>query len=127
MRGEEGGEGSLSGPFASSFLAFILYKAQWEGAQVEFVSASWTSQTCHLCHYVNRKLKLTEREWRCPSCGAILDRDLNAALNIERRGKIPCLGEVRPGAQGMDEARMENEQTRAPILRAEALKLTRRD
>ena len=107
--------------------AYILYKANWEGVQVEFVSAAWTSQTCHLCHHVNRNLKLTEREWRCPNCGAILDRDLNAAINIERRGKISCLGEVRPGAQGTDEAMRGNEATTAPILRAEALKSTRRE
>ena len=104
--------------------AFILYKASWEGVQVEFVSAAWTSQTCNKCHYVNRSLKLTEREWRCPNCGAILDRDLNAAINVERRSKIPCLGEVRPGAQGTDKAVKGNQATTAPILRAEVLKLT---
>jgi putative transposase len=83
--------------------SYIEYKAKWEGVPVEYVSASWTSQTCSVCGFVNRKLKLTEREWLCP-CGATLDRDLNASVNIERRGKIPCLGEVRPGAQGTDEA-----------------------
>jgi len=103
--------------------AFIVYKAAWEGVQVEYVSAAWTSKTCNKCHYINKKLKLTEREWLCPSCGASLDRDLNAAINIERRGKIPCLGEVRPGARGTDEAVKGNEQTAALILRAEALKL----
>jgi len=102
--------------------AFIVYKAAWAGVPVEFVGAAWTSQTCHLCHYVNRKLKLTEREWLCP-CGATLDRDLNAAINIQRRGKIPCLGEVRPGAQGTDEA-VKGNPTTPVILRAEALKST---
>jgi putative transposase len=102
--------------------AFIVYKANWAGVPVEFVPAAWTSQTCHRCHHINRKLKLTEREWRCPSCGATLDRDLNAAINIERRGKIPCLGEVRPGAQGTDEA-VKGNPTTPVILRAEALKL----
>jgi putative transposase len=101
--------------------AFIVYKARWEGVQVEFVSAAWTSQTCNSCRCVNRKLKLTEREWRCPNCGATLDRDLNAAINIERRGKIPCLGEVRPGAQGTDEV-VKGNPTTPVILRAEALK-----
>jgi putative transposase len=106
--------------------AFIIYKAEWEGVPVEFVSAAWTSKTCHVCHYVNRNLKLTEREWLCPSCGATLDRDLNAAINIERRGKIPCLGEVRPGAQGTDEA-VKGNPTTPVILRAEALKLAKLD
>jgi putative transposase len=110
-----------------TFQSYIVYKAAWEGVQVEFVSAARTSQTCHICHNVNKQLKLTDREWQCPSCGATLDRDLNAAINIERRGKIACLGEVCPGAQGTDEAVKGNEQTTAPILRAEALKLPRRD
>ena len=75
----------------------------------------------HVCGAINRKLKLTERSWLCP-CGAMLDRDLNAAINIERRGKIRCLGEVRPGARDTDEAMKGNETTTAPILRAEAPK-----
>ena len=100
---------------------YIEYKAKWEGIPVEYVNPSRTSQTCHLCGFVNRKLKVTDREWLCP-CGASLDRDLNAAINIERRGKIPCLGEVRPGAQGRDEA-VKGNPTTPVILRAEALKL----
>jgi IS605 OrfB family transposase len=108
------------------FQDYVAYKAAWSGVNIEFVSAAWTSQTCNKCHFVNRKLKLTEREWRCPSCGAILDRDLNAAVNIEKRGTIPCLGEVRPGAQGKDEA-MKGNPTIPVILQAEALKLATSD
>lgn len=78
----------------------IKYKAGWDGVPVEYVSPARTTKTCHSCNFVNSALKITDRVWRCPSCGAILDRDLNAAINIERRAKIPCLAEVRPGAQG---------------------------
>lgn len=100
---------------------FITYKATWEGVPIEFVSAAFTSKLCSFCGYLNRDLKLTEREWRCPSCGAALDRDLNAAVNIERRGTIPCLGVVRPGAQSRNEAlRGEPRCSEAPG--AEALK-----
>ena len=105
---------------------YIAYKAAWEGVQVEYVNPAWTTKTCHECGFVNRILSLADREWRCPNCGAILDRDLNAAINIERRGTIACLGEVRPGAQGIDEVVKGNETTTAPILRAEALKSTLR-
>jgi IS605 OrfB family transposase len=98
----------------------IVYKAAWAGVPVEFVSAKNTSKTCYVCGLINKKLTLSEREWLCP-CGATLDRDLNAAINIERRGKIPCLGEVRPGAQGTDEA-VKGNPTTPVILRAEALK-----
>jgi putative transposase len=78
---------------------YIEYKARWEGVPVEYVQPSRTSQTCHLCGFVNRKLKVTKRTWQC-LCGAVLDRDLNAAVNVERRGKIPCVAVVRPRARG---------------------------
>jgi len=101
--------------------SYIDYKAKWAGVQVEYVSPSWTSKKCNVCGAINRKLKLNDRSWLCP-CGAKLDRDLNAAINIERRGKIRCLGEVRPGARDKDEAMKGNETTMTPILRAEAPK-----
>jgi putative transposase len=101
--------------------SYIEYKASWAGVPVEYVSPSYTSKKCNICGSINRKLKVTDRSWLCP-CGAKLDRDLNAAINIERRGKIRCLGEVRPGARGKDEAVKGNETTTAPILRAEAPK-----
>ena len=101
--------------------SYIDYKARWAGVPIEYVSPSYTSKKCNVCGYINHKLKLTERSWLCPKCGAKLDRDLNAAINIERRGKIRCLGEAHPGARGKDEAVKGNETT-TPILRAEALK-----
>ncbi len=79
--------------------AQILYKAAWAGLPVEFVNGAWTSKTCSNCGLINRRLKLTDREWRCP-CGATHDRDLNAARNIVARSKIVCLPMVQAGAQG---------------------------
>ncbi len=101
--------------------AYIDYKARWAGVPIEYVSPSFTSKKCNLCGFINHKLKLNERSWLCPQCGAKLDRDLNAAINIERRGKIRCLGEAHPGARGRDEA-MKGNETTTPILRAEASK-----
>ncbi|MDV3277295.1 MAG: RNA-guided endonuclease TnpB family protein [Nitrososphaerales archaeon] len=101
----------------------IAHKAAWVGVQVEFVNPRNTSKECSNCHYVNKKLTVTERSWLCPQCGCQLDRDLNAAVNIERRGKIPCLPMVQAGARGTDEAVKGNEATTAPILRAEVPKL----
>ena len=94
---------------------YIEYKANWAGVPVEYVSPSYTSKKCSICGFINHKLNLTERSWLCPNCGAKLDRDLNAAMNIERRGKIICLGEAHPGARGTYEAVKGNETT-TPIL-----------
>lgn len=41
-----------------------------------------SSKTCHNCGYVNKDLKLSDREFICPKCGYKIRRDLNAALNI---------------------------------------------
>jgi putative transposase len=101
--------------------AYVDYKARWAGVPLEYVSPAYTSKTCHVCGYINHKLKVTDRSWLCPNCGAKLDRDPNSAINIERRGKIRCLGEAHPGARGTDEAVKGNETT-TPILRAEAPK-----
>jgi putative transposase len=104
--------------------SYIDYKARWAGVPVEYVSPAWTSKTCNVCGYINHKLKVTDRSWLCPNCGAKLDRDPNSAINIERRGKIRCLGEAHPGARDKDEAVKGNPEgsRQQAILRAEAPK-----
>jgi putative transposase len=106
--------------------SYIDYKARWAGVPVEYVSPAYTSKKCHVCGYINHNLKVTDRSWLCPNCGAKLDRDPNSAINIECRGKIRCLGEAHPGARDKDEAVKGNETT-TPILRAEALKPSLRE
>ena len=44
-----------------------------------------SSKLCD-CGYVNKDLKLYERQWECPHCGHVHDRDIHAAQNILRRG-----------------------------------------
>ena len=45
-----------------------------------------SSRKCSNCGYVREKLALDERSWICPECGVVLDRDVNAAINIRNRG-----------------------------------------
>jgi putative transposase len=66
----------------------LEYKCRWHGRT--FVKAERfypSSKTCNHCGAVNNKLALADREWVCPSCGEVIDRDYNAALNILKRGK----------------------------------------
>ena len=42
-----------------------------------------SSQLCHVCHYQKKDLKLSDRSWTCPKCGAYLKRDENAAINLK--------------------------------------------
>ena len=62
---------------------FQLYKPQAEG--VQFVKPYNTSRTCHHCGHIKQELKVKTRNWKCKECGKILDRDINAAINILNR------------------------------------------
>ena len=65
----------------------LKYKAAWYGRtfhQIDTFFAS--SKLCCLCGCKNNNLKLSDRNWTCLECGAELDRDLNAAINIKNEG-----------------------------------------
>lgn len=65
----------------------LEYKCKWHGR--EFVKVGrWfpSSKTCNTCGHKYSELTLNDREWVCPNCGAVIDRDYNAALNIRDEG-----------------------------------------
>jgi putative transposase len=62
----------------------LEYKCNWYGGHVVMVSRFFpSSRLCGLCHAKHDGLELSEREWVCPTCGTLNQRDLNAAQNIE--------------------------------------------
>jgi len=63
----------------------LTYKTAWRGGTL-IVADRWfaSSKTCSQCGAVKAKLALSERQWTCTSCGTILDRDVNAAVNLAR-------------------------------------------
>ena len=72
----------------SRFGAILKYKAGWMGRSVVEVDRFFpSSKLCSVCGHKKTDLKLSDRTWACPSCGAFHDRDRNAATNIEREGR----------------------------------------
>ena len=66
----------------------LEYKAKWNGREYIKIDTFYaSSQLCFVCGYQNPDIKdLSVRTWICPQCGAIHDRDINAAKNILAEG-----------------------------------------
>lgn len=79
--------GSIQELNFGEFRRMLEYKANWYGRELIFVDRFYpSSKTCNHCGYVNKNLKLSDRQWVCPDCGEIIERDYNAALNIRDEG-----------------------------------------
>lgn len=82
----------------SEFFRQLQYKCEWQGKNLVRIGRFEPSSKMCLCGYVNKDLKLKDREWTCPECGRYNDRDLLAAINIKRFGlqrqnlKTPSVG-----------------------------------
>jgi putative transposase len=69
------------------FRRMLGYKCLWYGRELRITHRfEPTSKRC-ACGVINDGLRLSDREWTCPSCGAKNDRDLNAARNILAAGR----------------------------------------
>lgn len=69
----------------SGFLRMLEYKCEWYGVVFEKADQWFPStKTCSGCGARKAKMSLNEREYVCTSCGLVLDRDLNAAINLSR-------------------------------------------
>ena len=80
----------LGNVYASGFGKFrqcLEYKLDRENKRyVTIDSNAATAKTCQFCGCVNENLTLRDRVWTCPYCGAVLERETNAAINIRNEG-----------------------------------------
>lgn len=75
---------SLSDIAIGTFNTLLEYKAKERGVNILRIGRFEPSSKMCTCGYINHNLTLAIREWTCPECGSIHDRDLLAANNIKR-------------------------------------------
>ena len=67
----------------AEFRRQLEYKTVWCGSELVVADRFFpSSRLCRHCGCINSELKLSDRTWTC-DCGAVLDRDLNAAINLK--------------------------------------------
>ena len=85
----------------AAFVAMLEYKARLYGREFHRIGRfEPTSQVCSACGVKDGPKPLHVRAWQCQGCGAWLDRDLNAAINVARAAGLAvtaCGAQVRPG------------------------------
>jgi len=76
----------------------LLYKSEASGGYVQLVDRWYaSSKTCSSCGWINEDLTLADRAFICHDCGLVIDRDLNAAINI-RNEALRMISDVPVGA-----------------------------
>ena len=84
----------------SEFVRQLEYKSLWYGRELVGIDRWYpSSKRCSDCGHTVAKMPLNVREWTCPECGTIHDRDINASKNILAAGlAVLALGEsINPG------------------------------
>ncbi|MGA5347394.1 RNA-guided endonuclease InsQ/TnpB family protein [Streptomyces griseoincarnatus] len=85
----------------SAFVSMLEYKAARYGRAFHRIGRfEPTSQVCSQCGAKDGPKPLNVRVWTCQACGAVLDRDINAAVNVAKAAGLAvsaCGAQVRPG------------------------------
>ena len=69
----------------AGFLVRLEYKCAWYGADFEKADRWFpSSRLCAHCGWHNAQMTLSDRQWYCSGCGTLVERDFNAALNLEQ-------------------------------------------
>lgn len=100
----------------AEFRRQLEYKTAQTGARLHVVDRWYpSSKTCSNCGTVKAKLSLSERVYHCDKCGFVIDRDLNAAINIQVAGSAPETLNARGGSGRRTDASRRT--TRHPVKR----------
>ena len=72
----------------AEFYRIMQYKCEWHGIRLITADRFYaSSKTCSICGNIKKDLKLSDRTYYCEYCGAVIDRDLNASINLYHYGK----------------------------------------
>jgi len=75
---------SISDVSWAAFVSMLEYKSEWYGKNILQIGRfDPSSKTCSNCGTINKELTLQDREWTCKNCDSVLDRDVNASINIK--------------------------------------------
>ena len=76
-----------------SLITKIGYKAKQQGMHLVKID-QWfaSSKTCSCCGLKREEMPLSIRSWTC-ECGAVHDRDINAAINVKKQGILKLKAE----------------------------------
>jgi putative transposase len=103
---------SISRTGWAEFRAMLAYKCDLYGRLLLVVDRWYpSSKTCSYCGHLLAELSLSTRQWTCPSCGTLHDRDINAAKNILAAGLAvsACGGDVRRAGATLTQPPMKQE------------------
>ena len=80
----------------SEILRQLEYKSKWNNCEFIKIEEYYpSSQICNRCGHRNKKVKdLSVREYSCEECETLLDRDINASINIMSRGLEKYVKEI---------------------------------
>jgi len=80
---------SLRRSFNASMMGMILQQLKYKALEYHKVDRFFPStKRCSSCGAVKPHIDLSERVYKCEHCGAVIDRDLNAAINLKNAGPV---------------------------------------
>ena len=72
----------------AEFRRQLEYKCEWNEITLQAADRFFpSSKICNVCGNVKKRLSLSERTYHCEVCGAVINRDLNAAINLAKLAK----------------------------------------